>query len=218
MRSLALVVLSALSLAGAAEATPTSPGRIEFEVLRNGAPFGRHVVTVSGSGASFTARTAVTLTAGVGPLMVFRYEQNCTETWSGGALSALNCSTLKEGRRTQVRATAGAQGLSIQGARGSATMPHGVLPTSWWVQPPTTVSSMLNTENGTALPVRITRIGRETIDVGGARVQATHIRVAGTTTVDLWYDDANRWVGCAFTIRGQHITYRLTSAPGAGPA
>ena len=68
MRFFALAVLTLCSMTAAAEATPSSPGRIEFEVLRNGAPFGRHVVTVTGSGAELTAHTAVTLTAGVGPL------------------------------------------------------------------------------------------------------------------------------------------------------
>lgn len=219
MRSLALAAIAALSLSSLpATAAPSAAGRTEFEVLRNGQPFGRHVITVSGAGDSLTAQSLLTMSAGVGPLTVFRYEQSCTETWTAGALAGLRCSTLKDGRRLRVSAEREQDVLHVSGARGQTTFPLGTFPTSWWTRPPVAASSLLNTETGQPMRVRVTRIGRETIEVAGQRIQAEHFRVQGTVTADLWYDESGRWVGCAATIRGQHITYRLASPLAAAPA
>ena len=43
----------------------------------------------------------------------------------------------------------------------------------------------------------------------GALIEARHVRMTGTLTVDLWYDASGRWVGCAFSARGQDIRYVL---------
>ncbi|WP_395648240.1 DUF6134 family protein [Terricaulis sp.] len=220
MRSFALAAIAALSLSTApASAAPSAAGRTEFEVLRNGQPFGRHVITVSGSGDHLTAQSALSMSASAGPITLFRYEQNCTETWSGGSLAGLRCSTLKDGRHMRVSAAVQRQMLQVTGARGQTAFPLGTFPTSWWTRPPeATALSLLNTETGQPMPVRVTRIGRETIMVAGRPVQAEHIRVQGTVTADLWYDENGRWIGCSVTIRGQHITYRLASPLDAAPA
>ncbi|GAM99312.1 hypothetical protein U91I_02960 [alpha proteobacterium U9-1i] len=77
---------------------------------------------------------------------------------------------------------------------------------------------MIDAETGARMPISVTRVGRETRNVGGASIQTDHIRVRGTLTVDLWYDLSGRWVGCAFTVRGQRIEYRLTTPLTAAPA
>lgn len=217
MRMLALAV-AALCLSGAAVAAPSEAGRTEFEVLRNGEPFGTHVIEVSGAGDDLRARSTVALRAGLGPLTVFRLEQTCTETWSDGVLAGLACSTLKDGRRTQVRGEVRDNRLHVSGAEGEHWFPLGAFPTSWWTRPPTGAEALIDTETGAPMQVRVTRMGRETITVGGHSVQADRIRVQGTLTVDLWYDAEGRWVGCAFTARGQNIVYRLASPRGAAPA
>jgi hypothetical protein len=77
---------------------------------------------------------------------------------------------------------------------------------------------MINSETGARLPVRVSLIGRETIIANGQRIAADHLRVEGTVAVDLWYDDAGHWLGCAFTIQGQHITFRLLTPPASAPS
>lgn len=218
MRSLTLAALFALLIATPAAAAPSAPGRLEFEVLRNGAPFGRHTVIVSQREGGFDVRSQVALRVGAGPLTLFRYEQTCEESWRAGALTQLNCSTLKEGRRTQVRAQAATDTLRVTGARGEAALPASAWPTSWWTKPPVGATALLNTETGANAPMRVTRIGRETIDIGGQSVSAERIRVQGSLTADLWYDGSGRWVGCAFTARGQRVTYRLISPLASAPA
>jgi|CXWL01.1.fsa_nt_gi hypothetical protein len=214
----ALAGLALLALSPVASAAPSSGGRVEFEVLRNGQPFGRHVVQVRESGGRFSVESRADLRAVVGPVTVFRYEHACTETWDAGALAALTCSTLRNGRRTRVEAVSEGGGLRVAGARGETEFPSSALPTSWWTKPAANVTSMIDTETGARMPLRVTHLGRETIDAGGARIEADHVRVQGTLTVDLWYDAQGRWVGCAFTASGQRVVYRLATPRTSGPA
>jgi hypothetical protein len=218
MRLLALVAAFALSCISSAIAAPSAPGRLEFEVFRNGQPFGRHTVTVSSQNGGYDVRSQAALRVGAGPLTLFRYDQSCDETWRAGALTRLSCATLREGRRTLVRAEAAGDGLRVSGARGELNLPRDIWPTSWWTKPPVGAENLLNTEIGANAPMRVTRIGEETIDVGGQRIRAERIRVQGSLTADLWYDERGRWVGCAFTARGQRVTYRLISPLSAAPA
>lgn len=214
------LVCAALALglahSGPAFAEPTSPGRIEFEVLRNGQPFGRQAVVVRRAGGGFIAETSAELEARVGPVRLFSYEHRCREAWSNGRLQELSCSTSKNGRRSAVAGAAGDEGFFVLQPQ-AAVFATDVMPTSWWRRPPLSTREMLNTETGESLPVRVFVVGRERITIGGRAIMAERIRVQGTHTLDLWYDEAGRWVNSAFTIDGQSMTYRLLTPPSDAP-
>jgi hypothetical protein len=218
MRSLSLAALAALMLSTAAAAAPSDAGRLVFDVTRNGQPFGQHTITVSDAGDTLRAQSHVALRANAGPITVFRLEQTCSETWSDGVLAGLNCSTLKDGRRIQVRGALQNGQLRVTGADGENTFPLGAFPTSWWTRPPTGTRTLVDTQTGEPMRVRVTDMGRDSIEVGGQRIAADRIRVQGTLTVDLWYDAQGRWVGCEFTARGQHVQYRLATPLNSAPA
>jgi hypothetical protein len=206
----AFVIAAALAFSASAAAA-SEPGRVEFEVTRNGQPFGRHVITVTEAGDTLRSQTSVTLRASVGPVTVFRYEQSCSETWTGVQLAAIECWTLKDGRRLELRGAARDGRMIVAGANGEQAFPRAVLPTSWWRRPTSAVTSMLDTETGTAMAVRVTEHGWESLDIGGRPVRAERVRVQGRIAVDLWYDERGRWIGCRFTARGQTIEYRVMS-------
>lgn len=219
MRSLIIALCALAAFAPkAADAAAASPGRLEFEILRNGEPTGRHVVQVSGSGDAFSASSQVSVRVALGPVTVFRYEQTCRETWAGGALSALTCNTLKAGRRTNVVARRDGEALLVSGSAGDARFASTAIPANWWLRPPVSNDTMIDTETGRATPIRVTRMGRENFTLDGRTIQADRVRVQGTLTADLWYDAEGRWVGCAFTARGQRITYRLVSPLSSAPS
>lgn len=218
MRFLASAIVAAACLTGAAVATPSETGRTEFDVLRNGQPFGTHTIVVSGTDENLRAQSRVALRASAGPITVFRLEQTCSETWIDGALAGLMCSTLKDGRRTQVRAQRRNNRLVVHGVDGEHVLPITAFPASWWTMPPEG-ARLINTETGEPMRMQITHMGREAYEVGGRRIQANRVRVQGDTlSGDLWYDTEGRWVGCAFNARGQRIQYRLASPLNAAPA
>ena len=213
------VVFSGLaSLSLRSEAAPALPGRVEFEVFRDGQPFGRQSVVVSKSDGALVAVSQADLKADFGPITVFRYQQSCRETWRDGGLANLSCSTTKNGRRTAVEGAREGDNLRVSEGKSRIDFPAASLPSAWWTKPPVAAYDMINTETGQRLPVRVTRVGRDTVGTGNLQLQADHLRVTGSLTVDLWYDDAGHWVSCAFTASGQHMTYRLLTPVAEGPA
>jgi hypothetical protein len=47
---------------------------------------------------------------------------------------------------------------------------------------------------GRITPQRVVRIGQETVRAGGRDIVATHYRLVGKRTRDIWYDATGRWV------------------------
>lgn len=209
----ALLVLAGSLFCTPAVAAPSAPGRVEFEVLRQGRPFGRHVVTVTERNGELVADSHARLRADLGPLTLFRYEQTCRETWRDGVLISLRCTTRRNGRGANVEAARADGVMRVTGGAAPLSLPLTTLPSNWWSRPPVSVRELINTETGDRMPVRITSMGRE--EHNG--VSANRVRVQGTLTLDLWYDDAGRWIGCAFTAEGQHVEYRLVSPVAAAP-
>ncbi|MFZ4122641.1 MAG: DUF6134 family protein [Caulobacterales bacterium] len=216
MRTL-LVAFFALFCASQAYAA-TNPGRLEFNVTRNGQPFGSHRVEVSQAGNELIVRNVVALRANVGPVTAFRYEHTCTERWRQGSLQGLQCQTLKDGRRLRMSASTTATGIETQGPQGVHRFPLTAAPTSWWTRQTLQATAFIDTETGASMPVSVTPMGRETISVAGRSVVADRFRVLGSIALDVWYDQQGHWVRCAFTARGQRIEYQLTSPISSAPS
>lgn len=220
MKRLLMAAGLALALAGSALANPsTIPGRVEFDVTRNGQPFGRHTVVVNrAADGQLSVRNEATLRATVGPVTVYRYELRCSEAWRAGELQSMQCTTRKNGRNLNMTATRGATQVTTQGSGGAHAFPLNVAPTSWWTRAALTGRPLIDSETGAPMNVRVRRVGLETITVNGRAIQAERFTVQGTLAVDLWYDRSGRWVGCRFVAQGQTIDYRLTSPLEAAPA
>lgn len=219
MKSVAMIAMVlGLSAASLAHASPSLPGRVEFEVFRNGEAFGRHMVTVTQSGDTFSAESRVALRVNVGPLTLYRYEHGCREQWRGGALTQVNCETLRDGRRTRVAGENEAGRLRVSGTQGDTFFATDARLTSWWTMPSPRTTFMIDAETGARMPLRVTDMGWDTIEIAGAPVGARRMRVQGAITVDLWYDARGRWIGCAFNASGQRIEYRLATTLSAAPA
>jgi hypothetical protein len=216
---LAALMMASAALASSALAEPSKGGRVVFEVLRGKEHFGQQSVTVTPVEGGFSVQTAADLRASLGPVTLFHYKQECLETWRGVQLAGLTCTTLRDGKKIKVDAAPAEGALKVTGAKkGPATFPVGTGPSTWWTKPKLGAYDMINTETGERMPVKVTSIGRETIDTGSSKITAEHIRVASTLSVDLWYDEAGHWVSCAFSASGQNMTYRLLTPAADGPA
>lgn len=74
---------------------------------------------------------------------------------------------------------------------------------------------MLNSETGEILPIAVSLIGDEVIDVGGKPTKARRYRLQSQLALDLWYDDQDQVVRVAFQARGQDIDYRIAASTAA---
>lgn len=183
---------------------------IHFDVLRKGKPFGTHIVRFSTrEDGGFEATSDVDLKAGLGPITLFRYSLDATETWENGQLVELEGQTNDDGTRERVEANLTGQQLKVSGSAYEGTAPPGIIPASHWNIQQAYSSRILSTESGELLETSVERLGRETIEAGGKEIEATRYRLVSDLTVDLWYDDQDRWVKLSFEARGQQIDYVL---------
>ena len=190
---------------------PEDGDRIVFNVLRKGKEFGTHTISFDvESEDSFTATSDVELKAGLGPITVFRYELDATETWEDGNLVGLSGRTNDDGDDEYVEASMSGDSLAIEGSAYTGDAPIGIIPSSHWNIQQAFSDQILSTESGELLDTSVEKIGRETITIGGEDVETTHYRLVSDLTVDLWYDDESRWVKLGFEARGQQIDYVLT--------
>jgi hypothetical protein len=207
--------IAAAAWAGVAQAGG-APGRLNFEILMNGARVGVHSVTVERAGEDTLVKVAIDMKGKVGPFSFF-YSHACTERWRAEQLQALNCRDQENKTINEVRAERGPAGLTI--FRNGAQITAGVdaVPTSWWRTRTVAQTRLLDTRDGTLMRVRTAKVGDTKITVGGATVTAGHHKLRATTTTDIWYDSAGRWVKMKFKLSGQNFEYRLTTPIASAP-
>lgn len=183
---------------------------VKFNVLRQGKPFGSHTVTFkTDDKGGLVATTAVSLKAGLGPVTLFRYQLDATETWAKGKLMAVKGSVNDDGKKRSVTANRQGAAIAVNGSDFKGTAPAGVVPASHWNFAQTQSGKLLSTEDGEILDVKVSSLGREKISAGGSTIEAERYRLDSALDVDLWYDDEGRWVKLAFEARGQEIEYVL---------
>ena len=215
MKQAILLALAGSCALAIPQTSQAAPGRTEFEILMNGRPVGRHSVTVTDAGGITTARIAINMAGRVGPIG-FSYNHRCEEKWRGNQLTAINCTDTENRNTKTVSGALNGANFVVDGTGFKGNAPATILPTSWWRSATLTAGRALNTRDGKLTGLLATRIGTDTLTIGGASVQATHYRIRGPATTDLWYDAAGRWVGNSFRIAGQTFTYRkLTPLAGA---
>jgi len=191
--------------------TPKDGDEIRFDVLRNGKPFGSHSVSFDlAPDGTLTATTDVRLKAGLGPITVFKYELDATETWKQGQLVGLTGAVDDSGKDGFVEASRDGETLQVEGTEYSGAVPLGILPSSHWNIAQTEATQLLSTEDGELIKVNVEDKGADTVMVDGQAVEARRYLMDSDIDVDLWYDDQGRWVKLAFEARGQQIEYALT--------
>lgn len=208
-----LALLPLISAPAAANGYAPQPGSaISFEVLRGDSRMGTHTIRFERDGDRLVATTEIDLRVSFGPITFFRYEHDAREVWTGDRLVSFMSETLKDGNDLTVEAERDGDTLDVEGTTYeeeaiSLTHPASLALSSHWRGYDPSASVIFNTETGEEMPVEIEELGTETLTVMGREIEATHIRLSGTLTVDLWYGPDGEWVKCSFEARGETVTY-----------
>ena len=91
----------------------------------------------------------------------------------------------------------------------SLTLPATLALSSHWRGYDPSASAIFNTESGQEMEVTIDDLGIETLQIQGQNIEARHLRMTGSLTVDLWYGPDGQWLKCEFEARGETVTYVL---------
>lgn len=208
---LAMFATAFTQVAGATTQSIPSGRVLEFEAYRNGSPIGRHRLTFRPEGERVSVEVAIRLKVDLAFLTLYRYEHDSRELWNQGRLVGLATRTNDDGKKTEVRARAEGDQLTIEGSGGAFSLPLGSFPTSYWDPKFTAQTTVLDTQDGVRTMVRAAPPVRETFPVLGKPVPADRYSLSGELTMDLWYTPKGEWVGLKFTSKGSEITYaRLT--------
>jgi hypothetical protein len=192
---------------------PSSGDKLEFDVFRDGGRFGKHVVVFSKSGEDLTVDSDIELKVSLGPIDLFHYVHDVTETYSAGKLMSVRARTKQDGKWKTLAANAVEGGLRVAGAAFKGIQPGLVIPSTHWNIEEMRQPAMFSTETGAMLPMSVTDEGIQKVKTGQGMIDARKFTVKSDLTASFWYDAAGRWVKCAFEAQGSTIEYVLRALP-----
>lgn len=206
-----LASLSSVPAAPAIAAPPRLPvplsGRLAFRLMRNGDVIGSHTLDFVPQGDTLSVSVAIDIVVKLGPIAVYRYKHRATETWTGGAFSAIESVTDRDGTPHRMRAATTAAGLMVEGTLAPRyTAPVNTYATTYWNRV-MLQRQVINSEDGRLFDVTPTALAEETVAAAAGSVVARHYRIDGDLKLDLWYDAAEQWAHLVFTKDGSTVIY-----------
>ena len=189
------------SLAG--EAAEQGAKDLNFQVLRDGAPMGRHDITFERVGEELHVKVAIDLEVTFAFLTLFRYSHRNHEIWKDGRLLAIETETDDDGEAHWVRGRAEGDAFAVESSSGFFQLPADVIPTSYWHPDTVKQSQLLDSQHGRLLDLEMRPV------VGASLPDAQRFAVTGDLDLDLWYEATGELAKIAFEARGSTIDYRL---------
>jgi hypothetical protein len=144
---------------------------------------------------------------------LFKRSGSYREVWRGDRLIAFDARTEDNGEVYEVRARAGRDRTVIQGRRGRIEAPPTVVSNHPWNHEVVDRTLLFDTQRGRLQKVQVTRLGTETITVGGRTVVAQKYLVTGDLERELWYDEAGNWLQSRLEHNGDKVTLTRRSVP-----
>ena len=175
------LILGGASLAMAPGLALAAPGRIAFQVFRNGTKVGEHQLVFSGDEDNRVITTNVAMTVKVGPVPVYKYKHTAVEKWAGGKWASIDTTTDGNGKVTKASARAMGSYVAITGPGGAQRGPADAMPLSHW-NPASFGKPLFNQQEGKMLKVRCTQVA------------PGHWSVRGEAEIDDFYDASGVWV------------------------
>ena len=122
----------------------------EFEVLRDGAPIGRQITTVSRQGEALEVTVRVRLLVKVLGIGAYRYELDSRERWEGGRLVSLEGETNDDGEAQVARVRREGERLISSGS-WSGEIPDDAATTTYWTPAFLQRGTWISTQTGRPL-------------------------------------------------------------------
>ena len=191
-----LLLATALATPVVPFAAVPSTRRLAFNVIRNGARIGEHLMVFTGDDAQPTVTTDVAMTLKIGGVPIYRYRHHAVERWSGGHFKDLETTTNSNGKAEHVRAARSDAAVVIESGRGKVTAAGNMSPLTHW-NSAALAGPLFNPQEGKVLKVRATEI------------KPGHWTLRGEIEIDDHYDAYGNWSALETKlIDGSKVEYR----------
>lgn len=208
----AAVAASMLFLSGVSAASAAVPpgGELDFTVLRGDDEIGTHRLVFTQDGNDLKVKIDTNVAVKMLGIAVYRFEHDGSEVWRDGHLVSLKSKTNDDGTPHHLDVEEENGKLVVDGDGRQGTEQIDVIPASLWNDNLVKQTALLNTLDGSNMPVTVGKLGTETVEVNGKPVSATHYSVTGKLNRELWYDENGVLVQVRFAGNdGSKITYVL---------
>lgn len=149
-------------------------------------------------------------------IQAYQYDHKAIERWQDDCLASLEAHTLENKVVSNVKGKLGDSNFVVDDGKSKQNLPSCSMTFAYWNPKILTQSKLLNPQNAEWLDTKFTKIGTETIDVKGKKIEATHYKLDGSLSgknklkIELWYTPDNDWLALkSITPEGYTINYKL---------
>ncbi|WP_158915517.1 DUF6134 family protein [Caulobacter sp. S45] len=202
----------ALAQSNGTGATGMTGRRLSFDIWRNRQNIGRHTVEFRGGDQDLVVAVEALMLVKLGPIPVFHYHHQATETWRGGRFARLETSTVANGKHDQVTAIRTASGVSIStGAGRTVTASADTHPLTHW-NAAVLEAPLFNPQTGALIHERVSRSDGHVELADGRAVAATRYALDGDAELVDWYDAQGVWTALRGKAPdGSYLEYRRSA-------
>ena len=186
-----------------------SGNKLNFRLMRHGAPIGTHMMTFRGHSDVLIVDIAVDVLVKFGPIPLVRYTHRNQETWQHDRLVGFESHTDRNGTIMHAKARWAGSGLAVE---GSGTKPYialaNALATTHW-NSHMLRGPMIGVQDGMLVHPIVSPQPEERVRLAtGNDIRARHYTLTGDLDLELWYDPSDTWAGLRFTVDdGSVISY-----------
>lgn len=149
-------------------------------------------------------------------ILAYQYDHKAVEKWNADCLTSLEAHTVENKVITDVKGKLSDSNFVVDDGKNKQKLPNCSMTFAYWNPKILEQAKLLNPQNAEWLDTRFTKIGKETIDVKGKKIDAMHYKLDGSLdgknklNIELWYTADNDWVALkSITPDGYTINYKL---------
>ena len=188
-------------------------GVLEFNILRNGDVFGKHILEFNVQDQKVTTNISIEMKVQLAFITLFKYEHRNTEIIQGTQLISIDSFTNDDGDDWYVKAKLDGDRISVDRTRENYDAPINIASGTYWNKAMLAFDKVLNTQKGMLSEIKVEKQGVEQVRVADEFVLAERYKITlPNRQIDIWYHtETGQWVDLRFEIRGSKIDYeRLT--------
>ncbi len=180
-----------------------------FTILRGRSDIGRHEVLLTRDGPDLRAEIDIEIVVRILGIAAYRYEMTNREHWRDGMLQSIDSRVNDDGRRKQVRAERGADGLMVRSDFYEGPAPAEAASTTYFTPAFLARDVWISTDSGELYDIAVTGLGEAPVRTKRGEVFCRGHRAQGGEDFDvrLFYDERGEWASVEFDASGEPARY-----------